>query len=649
MHFQLINTVFLKINPDPTAANVSPGRVLANEIGQEIERGADDLWIKISVPSPGGPRIGWALASNLKEVAAPARPEFNLVDILKTCVDAEAWINGQLKSDSFFVAADYLVALAEIETRIKNVGNKTPGSDAAGMFQISSKDWAIFIADPLGQDHAGAAFDDPFNQIFCVAFLTRKDMEAFTAAVAAHDSANGDTQTSGPAGPFVPSYVDILLARMVGVPAAVECRIRKLKNQEGSALDAALLAVGVAQDEVNRLLSHRAAFFRKDGSGEAENIEGMYIKLSGALTKAFEKAALLIQQQIPEDAPKPDGKAIWLDLAKAEKEIWEQQQLQENVAPGKTRVLDYFKTIRFPSSRNAPVEPWCGAFVGHCVAKAGLKPVNDAARAANWKSWGNVGLPIGSGAIPEGAVMVLTPEKGSGRSGHVGFFLRHLDDQFVEILGGNQSGVVKPSKYARSKVVAVRWFSDARDEEQAAAESALSSTSDPKFGKLLDFIGKFESGSNYNAFFGKTRNTDNPRFTGMKVNEVLAWQDDFVRNKKSPSSAVGKYQFVRGTLNALRSKGIAKANDEFEDGVQDRLAIALLKRRGLDRFLAGLLSEEEFGIHVAMEWASMPVPRDVRKDNGKTVRKGQSYYAGDGLNMALVSVRDFLDALRSVR
>ena len=64
--------------------------------------------------------------------------------------------------------------------------------------------------------------------------------------------------------------------------------------------------------------------------------------------------------------------------------------------------------------------------------------------------------------------------------------------------------------------------------------------------ELLNTIAKVESKNNYNAHFGNADNVS-IQFTSMTVGEVLIWQKQFVE-QGSPSSAVGRYQFINSTL-----------------------------------------------------------------------------------------------------
>lgn len=156
---------------------------------------------------------------------------------------------------------------------------------------------------------------------------------------------------------------------------------------------------------------------------------------------------------------------------------------------------------------------------------------------------------------------------------------------------------------------------------------------------LLDLIARAESKGNYNAYFGNVRNSKID-FTSMTVGEVLEWQADFVRQGNA-SSAVGKYQFINTTLAGLVRELNIPTTERFSPALQDRLAIALIERRGAGDYLRGKLSREAFAGNLAKEWASLPSVTGRHPD--------KSYYANDGLNVALVSVRDVLKAIEPLR
>jgi conjugal transfer mating pair stabilization protein TraG len=156
---------------------------------------------------------------------------------------------------------------------------------------------------------------------------------------------------------------------------------------------------------------------------------------------------------------------------------------------------------------------------------------------------------------------------------------------------------------------------------------------------LLNTIAKVESKYNYNAYFGNSNNTS-IQFTSMTVNEVLAWQKQFVE-QGSPSSAVGRYQFVDSTLQGLVRELKIDGNVKFDEALQDRLGVALLERRGIREYVDNKISREEFAHSLSKEWAALP------KAIGENPE--QSYYAADGLNKAQLSVADMYASIATVR
>lgn len=113
--------------------------------------------------------------------------------------------------------------------------------------------------------------------------------------------------------------------------------------------------------------------------------------------------------------------------------------------------------------------------------------------------------------------------------------------------------------------------------------------------------------------------------TKMTVAEVLEWQTGL----QSRSTAAGAYQIIRRTLLGL----MLPPSAQFDSYLQDRAAMQLLDRRGWSRLLNGEMTPTRFGDALAREWASLPVLTDQR-GHSRQVKRGQSYYAGDGLNKA---------------
>lgn len=157
------------------------------------------------------------------------------------------------------------------------------------------------------------------------------------------------------------------------------------------------------------------------------------------------------------------------------------------------------------------------------------------------------------------------------------------------------------------------------------------SVDDAAYKPLLSVVAKGESGGNYNAYFGSPANTD-IRFTDMTLGEVFLWQTEFVR-QGSISNAVGKYQIIQPTLIDVTSKLGITHDTVFNEETQDRIAIALMERRGSLAYVNNDISQEEFAANLAKEWAALP-------HSG-----GESYYSGDGVNRARVSEGEVYNAI----
>lgn len=164
---------------------------------------------------------------------------------------------------------------------------------------------------------------------------------------------------------------------------------------------------------------------------------------------------------------------------------------------------------------------------------------------------------------------------------------------------------------------------------------------------LLDFIAKPESGGDYNIVYGgiPVRNRPSKPLTQMTIDEVIEWQR-WVVGQGSPSSAAGKYQIIRPTLVGLWKEAGLKKSDIFSEANQDRMAVTLLNRRGLQDYLKGKTSKVKFGDNLAKEWASLPA---MIKDRKGRPARGQSYYAGDGLNRSHVTGDEVLAAIDTLK
>ena len=182
---------------------------------------------------------------------------------------------------------------------------------------------------------------------------------------------------------------------------------------------------------------------------------------------------------------------------------------------------------------------------------------------------------------------------------------------------------------------------------------------------LLDFIGNIES-DGYDDIVWAVNTADYPSrpITQLTIGELLDWMDSI--DHRADSEASGRYQIIEPTLRgyntgeqgqinrrtgeawpwspppgwsesqALYSRAGLTKSDLFNPINQDKLAITLMEEQGLEAFMRGELTVNQFGNRLANVWASLPV---LTGEN-----TGQSVYEGDGLNTSLTSP----DAFRAV-
>lgn len=94
--------------------------------------------------------------------------------------------------------------------------------------------------------------------------------------------------------------------------------------------------------------------------------------------------------------------------------------------------------------------PWCGAFVATVSKRAGKRVPGGHLRAANWK---RVGKGVSLKNARKGDLVIIRTKRGH----HVGFYAGRKNGR-VQVLGGNQSNMVKISNFRAGSVQSVRRY-----------------------------------------------------------------------------------------------------------------------------------------------------------------------------------------------
>lgn len=157
---------------------------------------------------------------------------------------------------------------------------------------------------------------------------------------------------------------------------------------------------------------------------------------------------------------------------------------------------------------------------------------------------------------------------------------------------------------------------------------------------LLDLIGYTEGtdkARGYNETLAYGAYTGGPvNLISMSLKEVDELQGKMLAHPKNKwnSSALGRYQIVRTTRRNIQKALSIPSSAKFDVDMQDRMACYLLGQRGIDKYLAGRLSEDTLLDNLAREWASLPTTED------------KGYYGGQHAAVPSSRVRAVLAVVR---
>lgn len=113
------------------------------------------------------------------------------------------------------------------------------------------------------------------------------------------------------------------------------------------------------------------------------------------------------------------------------------------------RVVDFYEEAGHAEIKSDAV-PWCAAFVGACLKRAGVKGSGSLA-ARSYEAWGQ---PLKKPIL---GCVAVKKRGGSGWQGHVGFVVGASPTKTIILLGGNQGDKVSVASFKRSEFTAFRW------------------------------------------------------------------------------------------------------------------------------------------------------------------------------------------------
>jgi peptidoglycan hydrolase-like protein with peptidoglycan-binding domain len=202
---------------------------------------------------------------------------------------------------------------------------------------------------------------------------------------------------------------------------------------------------------------------------------------------------------------------------------------------------------------------------------------------------------------------------------------QEIDTKSLQTVAGVSSGDIPKVK---------NTYTDTGSQRTELGKVSQDSVTQGKIGEVLDLIAGPESGGRYDAVYpGKRR----PEILNMTLDELAADQRE--RGRFSGSSASGRYQYIRKTLSSVvKQMGLDTSKEKFTPKLQDEIAIFHLRaNHGLDRWLSGSMSNEQFLNRLAGTWAGIPNTT------------GKSTYAGVLDNKAGIGAQAALQGLDDIR
>ena len=113
--------------------------------------------------------------------------------------------------------------------------------------------------------------------------------------------------------------------------------------------------------------------------------------------------------------------------------------------------------------------------------------------------------------------------------------------------------------------------------------------------------------------------------SSMTLREIQQW----TRDTPGQQHAIGRYQIIPSTLNALIARTGISLDTVFDPQIQDAFANVLLIDAGYLALKDGSMTLEGFKLSLAKVWAGFPLPN------------GESYYRGVANNRATISYDTF--------
>ena len=239
------------------------------------------------VRTPSGDK-GWIEAFLLDGYV---RPEVDETAFVLGCLSAEYDTNAADDTDPFYVAAEFVLARAILETKISNTAKRASGPDTFGPLAATIDEWSKFVKEYRNIDEFPASgWDDAISQIWAASYRMRRDARAFSQAL-----------TATGADPVMPTYLDIFHAYLSSSP---ELAAALAKAQADDAKKSQPLK-DFLENTLGKQRAEDLAAARPDLYGASTTIAQLNDAATSLLGGLLSESSAKIEKVSPEQAPKP--------------------------------------------------------------------------------------------------------------------------------------------------------------------------------------------------------------------------------------------------------------------------------------------------------------------------------------------------------
>lgn len=114
-----------------------------------------------------------------------------------------------------------------------------------------------------------------------------------------------------------------------------------------------------------------------------------------------------------------------------------------------TKILEYHKLTTYAAKSDEV--SWCSSGLNYCFVQSGMEGTG----LANARSWLGWGTPLSRPRY--GCVVIYWAGDIKGWRGHVNLYLKHVNVNTIECIGGNQSDKWTIDSFPVNKVLGYRW------------------------------------------------------------------------------------------------------------------------------------------------------------------------------------------------